>query len=187
VRIRFVLVKLYLFVLIFFAFENSVQAYPQFINMGYTSCITCHYNPYGNGPLTDYGRAVSATAISDRLIWASFVKEEDIANTSGFFFGPSPVSWLRPSLSFRRLVFRDNIGGAVPASTRYITMDLGGSLVITPLKHDRLIFVGSMAYAPTAPGQSNNGSDYRSREHYVAYRITKEMGIYAGMMDKVLE
>ena len=45
-------------------FSSTAWAYPHFVGFGYTSCATCHYNPFGNGPLNDYGRALSATAVS---------------------------------------------------------------------------------------------------------------------------
>jgi len=54
------------FILLTCVYSQSAKAYPNFIGHGYTSCINCHYNPFGGGPLTDYARAVAATTISSR-------------------------------------------------------------------------------------------------------------------------
>jgi hypothetical protein len=43
---------------------NAVQAFPQMIRHGYTSCNTCHAAPRGGGILTDYGRALSKELLS---------------------------------------------------------------------------------------------------------------------------
>ena len=84
-------------------FSFKLRAYPNFISFGYSSCITCHYNPYGNGPLTDYGRAVSATAISARLIHKLEKSEEEIGENSGFLYRKAFNDWLRPSVDYRGL------------------------------------------------------------------------------------
>ena len=41
-----------------------VHAYPEFIGYGYGSCLTCHYNGAGGGPLSDYGRSLFAVEIA---------------------------------------------------------------------------------------------------------------------------
>lgn len=178
-KIRFILYPVF----VFFFLESTLVAYPSFINFGHTSCISCHFNPQGNGPLTDYGRAISASAISNRLFWSKDTAEEEIAERSGFFFGPSPVKSLHPSLNFRRMGFRDDLGtNRVPP--RYITMDLSASLVATLLDKERLILAGQIAYVPPPLLKAEKERNYRSREHYIGYRISKELGFYAGLMDK---
>ena len=80
--------------LIFFMILLSGRgwSYANFIGHGYPSCINCHFNPFGNGQLTDYGRAVSATAISAKTFYPKSWNEEKIAYTSGFLFRkPKPV------------------------------------------------------------------------------------------------
>ena len=54
-----------LFILFIF-FSISAFAYPDFISYGYNSCLNCHYNGMGGGPLTDYGRSLFATEITAR-------------------------------------------------------------------------------------------------------------------------
>src|SRR5690606_31667107 len=43
-----------------------------------------------------------------------------------------------------------------------------------------------ISYAPTPRSARNQDmEEYRSREHYIGYRITREWGVYVGLMDKV--
>lgn len=56
-----ILVFIFLF-LIGMCFNNQVaHAYPNYIRLGYSSCIGCHYNPAGGGMLTPYGKGISST------------------------------------------------------------------------------------------------------------------------------
>ncbi|MGE0174708.1 MAG: hypothetical protein AB7T49_18090 [Oligoflexales bacterium] len=161
-------------------------SYPNYISYGYQSCLTCHYNPYGNGPLTDYGRALSATEISDRLFTPPEVSEDEIAEKSSFLGREPVVEWLRPSLSYRSLLLSKNFGDD-DQKEEFILMDVSAALVAKFLQNDKLILVGQIGYAPVprAVKGSDDMKTYRSREHYFGYRITKEIGVYAGLMDKV--
>ncbi len=169
----------------FFASQNA-QAYPNFISHGYGSCMSCHYNPFGNGPLTDYGRAVGATAIANRVGWPKKMKDDEIGEKSGFLFGEFPVSWLRPSIDYRGL-YLDRSMGKAANEDEIIHMDLNGTLVAKFMDRDKLIVVGQIAYSPLPRGvpEELKLDEYRSREHYVGYRFSKEIGLYAGLMDKV--
>ena len=91
-------------------FSNKVFAYPNFIGHGYNSCITCHYNPFGNGPINDYGRAVSATAISSRGFYNDSKPEDLIGKESGFFFKGSRNKNFRPFASYRGLFLKRDLG-----------------------------------------------------------------------------
>lgn len=162
-------------------------AYPSYISYGYQSCMNCHYNPYGNGPLTDYGRAVGATAISDRLFWSKKASEEDVAAASGFWFSEAKNEHFRPSLSYRGLQFAQNFDQANPKYAT-VTMDLSATGVLKFLSDDRLLFVGNIGYAPVpmALAATNASVDlYRSHEVYAGYRPVNELGIYVGLMDKI--
>lgn len=169
--------------------DAEATAYPNYISYGYQSCLSCHYNPYGNGPLTDYGRVVGATAISDRLLSSKKTKEDDLAEKSNFLYGGKEPGWLRPSAGYRGMYLMKDYGGDA-AESEFINMDLNAALVAKFFPRDRLIVVAQIAYAPVprALKDSPIGKEmdvYRSREHYVGYRVTKELGIYAGLMDKV--
>src|SRR5947199_7779102 len=80
-------------------------AYPNYISYGYHSCVSCHYNPMGNGPLTDYGKAVASSELTDRVFWPKNIADNDekINDLTGFFFAKPSVDWLRPSASYRGL------------------------------------------------------------------------------------
>src|SRR5690348_9126957 len=77
-----------IWILIFVSFftEISAQAYPSFIGFGYTTCMTCHYNPHGGGQLTDYGRALFASEIAAKPFWNLSATDDQLANTSSFLF-----------------------------------------------------------------------------------------------------
>jgi hypothetical protein len=169
--------------------ENSF-AYPNFISYGYQSCLSCHYNPFGNGPLTDYGRAVGATAIADRIFWSKSASEEQIAKNSDFFMGKSEITekkkWFRPSASYRGLYISRDFNKDSKQND-YITMDASVAAAMT-FYDEKLIAVGQIGYAPTpitVKARGDELEEYRSREYYVGYRLEKEIGIYAGLMDKV--
>lgn len=182
---------IFIFIFIFFIAVisnfsiNSALAYPNFIGMGYSSCMICHYNPTGNGPLTDYGRAVSATAISGRAFVSDKTTDENLANYSGFFFNaPSATSNLRPSFTTRWIHYRQNIG-KVSKKNENIFMQASAQLVWNGGENKKWIITGDIGYAPDprAAGQEKE-KNYRSREHYVGYRINSNWGVYAGLMDK---
>src|SRR5579872_4047623 len=93
------------------ALPQVAQAYPSYIGHGYTSCFTCHYNPYGNGPLNDYGRALSASTLSARPFFVSReTTDEDLAAKSGFLgpIGTLP-DWLRLEANFRGMLLVSNL------------------------------------------------------------------------------
>jgi len=164
----------------------SVHAYPQFIAHGYPSCLNCHYNPMGNGPLTDYGRTVGATGISSRMLYPSNWSEEKIGSLSGFLFRPPKQDHIRTQANFRGMQMVQSFGSPNSKSS-WITMQAGGQLVLKFLTDDRLTLVGELGYNPGSTqsrvsGQSDK--NFRSREHYLGYRFNPEFGIYAGFMDK---
>ncbi len=173
--------------LFIFTFLSSfkVFAYPNFIGHGYNSCMTCHYNPYGNGPLNDYGRALSATAISDRWVYSSSKPEEEIAKESGFMYKEALNSWFRPSVNYRGLQLVRDINRPNKKS-EYIHMMANVNTVIRFKNNDKYIASISYGYAPVPVAQKNEDvGNYRSREHYFGYRPEAGFGLYVGMMDKV--
>ena len=134
----------------------------------------------GNGPLNDYGRAVSATAISSRELYSKTTKESEIAENSSFFFGAfNKNTWLRPSIDYRGIQIESAVNKD-DGSSRFINMQ--GSVSIALQNKDRsLISVADIGHAPAPfPGGK---SGIRSREHYVGYRPSPNIGIYTGLMD----
>ena len=178
---------LFLFCFIFSSDWNAL-AYPNFIGHGYNSCITCHYNPFGNGPINDYGRGVSATAISSRGFYNDNKPEDLISQESGFFFKQPTNSKLRPFASYRGLFLKRNLG-EISESNEFINMQADVNLVAKFGEADKFISSVSFGYAPIPRALQNspaseNMKEYRTREHYIGYRPSSTWGLYAGLMDK---
>lgn len=180
--------KLISFLIFFLIIANKVYAYSSFISHGYTSCLTCHYNALGNGPLNDYGRGVSATAISSRSFYSKDKDDQYLSDHSSFFFGAmKEQKVIRPSIDARFLRYTRNFtkGGSV---SRNIFMQAEANIVIKPLENDKFYFSGSYGYAPTPINANKNSSSTQqnviSREHYFMYNPIKNHRFYFGFMDK---
>ena len=178
-----------IFLLFLISLSKSIYAYPNFIGFGYTSCLACHYNPFGNGPLTDYGRAVGATSIADDVLYSKSTSLEERGKKSGFLFSEPINDWLRPSLNYRGLYLQRDAGTEL-SQDEVIHMD--GNLMLTlklgpKSNKDKFIATATIGYAPTPRNQSSEEDvpNYRTREHYIGYRINENWGLYAGLMDKV--
>ncbi len=180
---------LFVFFLFAIARVEEVYAYPNFIGHGYNSCITCHYNPFGNGPINDYGRAVAATAIASRNFHSIHKPEEQLAKDSGFFFKPSdPASAFRPFIGYRGMLLKRNLGDQNETS-EWINMQLDGNIYMKLGQNDKFGASYTFGYAPIPRALKNSPAankmdEYRTREHYLAYRPTQSLGIYVGLMDK---
>jgi hypothetical protein len=182
--------KTILKVFLFFIAINSsnLYAYPHFIAHGYNSCLTCHYNPMGNGPINDYGRSVAATMVSSRGFYDDNKPEDLIAKESGFFFKENESKHFRPFVGYRGMLLKSNFGES-SEKTEFINMQLDANLVIKFGEKDKYIMSGTFGYAPvprslkgTAKGDAM--AEYKSREHYIGFRPIPEFGIYAGLLDK---
>ncbi|WP_413294343.1 hypothetical protein ACLSU7_04435 [Bdellovibrio sp. HCB185ZH] len=165
------------------------QAYPDFISYGYNTCITCHYNGQGNGPLTDYGRALFTTEIAARdLVFNKNLPEEEIAAKSGFLGSTQLPWWVRPGIKYRGLYFQQNPGGPT-AVTKYITMQADANVAIQFDRGAKYLMVLSGGYQPTPAARANiqdpDNKNFISREHYFRWQVTKKFYTYVGTMDKV--
>lgn len=164
-----------------------VWAYPQFIGMQYTSCLTCHFNPMGSGAINDYGRGVAATGVAGRLGDADSVSEEDLVARSSFpGIDPQKNTWLRPFIGYRGLgLDRGAFSGRSEKS--WINMQLDANLVVKGGARDQYIASFTIGTRPVDPAQAQNllESKSYSREHYVGWRPTQAVGVYVGKMDKV--
>jgi hypothetical protein len=167
-------------------FSSNSWSYPQFIGHGYPSCMNCHFNPMGNGPLTDYGRAVGADGISSGAFYPKGWSEEKIASLSGFLFRTPKQKHIRTQLNYRGMEMISAMG-TKSERWSWIHMQASGQLILKFLENDKLTFVGEIGYNPPPARPSSNpeaNKKMRSREHYVGYRISPEVGVYAGFMDK---
>ncbi len=167
-------------------------SYPNFIGKGYHTCLTCHYNPFGNGPLNDYGRGVSATGLAGNQVISKSVSDESLSKRSGFFFYIPKQKWFRPSLDYRGATLRrglqsDNL------QESWINMQIDANLTseFGPNNMFVLSYTHSVVPSNSVTGTQNfssakPGEDLTfSREHYLGVRLSKSTGIYLGKMDKV--
>lgn len=169
-------------VLLFLVSAKS-WAYPNFIGHGYTSCLNCHYNPGGNGPLTDYGRAVAATAIASGALYPDDWTEEKIAYTSGFLFRKPKQNYVRTQINYRGFQLVRNPGSSRSETKQWINMQADARLILKS-PSDRFVTVINYGYSPKPQGADDDMDEWRSREHYMGYRFTPKIGVYAGLMDK---
>lgn len=169
-----------------FVINFKASAYTQFIGHGYTSCLNCHFNPSGGGPLNDYGRVVSATLISSGALYPDSWGEEKVAYTSGFLFRKPKQNWLRTQINYRGFQVVQNPGSSRTEQKRWINMQADARLILKFGQNDRFVAVGNYGYAPLPESlQDQDEPEWRSREHYLGFKVTPKFGLYAGLMDKV--
>jgi hypothetical protein len=163
----------------------KVLGYANFIGHGYTSCLNCHFNPLGNGPLNDYGRAIAATAISSDAFYPKDWSEEKIAYASGFLFRKPKQDWFRTQLNYRGFRVVNNPNGK-EEQIRWINMQLDARVILKFGQNDRFVMVAGLGKSPLpkSPPPGEKQSEFRSREHYLGYRFTPSFGVYAGLMDQ---
>lgn len=174
---------LYIFSTVFFA--HKVQAYPDFISYGYKTCATCHYNGAGSGPLNDYGRAVYASELTAKTFTTK--TDEQLADSSGFLGSTELPWWIRPSLKYRGLWYKSDVGSQQSVE-RWIQMQADADLAIHLDKKQKFIFVLNYGYIPT-PSESKyekgeKPSNWLSKVHYLRWQITRGLFLYAGLLDK---
>ncbi len=166
-------------------FSKSVSAYPGFIGIGYANCMTCHYNPHGNGQLNDYGKALFATEIAAKPFWKPNVTDEELSQTSGFFFNEPQPRMFRPSIKFRELYLTTSPGGDNSFKRYVMQGDLGIATHFD--ENDKYILVLSAGYTPRAINANikEGAWNYRmiSREHYLRIQMTEEQFLSVGLID----
>ncbi|MCO5114233.1 MAG: hypothetical protein M9899_08660 [Bdellovibrionaceae bacterium] len=161
-------------------------AYPQFIGYKYSSCITCHYNSQGNGPINDYGRALWATEIAGRM-GAENKTDDQLGEASGVLGKKNLPYWIRPGFKLRQLWANSNPGTDISTS-REILMQAEGSLALFLDQSQKYAVVGSFGYVPEPlrlQGRGMSVDTWISREHYVRAQAMEDLWVYAGMTDKV--
>ncbi len=175
-----------LMVLAYFVFVQDAMAYPNAISHGYTSCLTCHYNSWGNGPLTDYGRAVSATVYAAKPFFLPNATDEELSASSGFLGKAELPYWIRPSLNYRGMDYRTGVGQA-NSIDRFIHMQAEANVVLKT-EDDKMWASLTAGYIPVpaalqTSSRASEISTWISREHYIARRLGKKFFIYGGMTD----
>ncbi|MCM2348371.1 MAG: hypothetical protein NDI69_00025 [Bacteriovoracaceae bacterium] len=173
-------------VLIFALAPLTSWGYANFIGHGYPSCLNCHFNPFGGGQLNDYGRVVSATAISARTFYPDNVSEEKLAYLSGFLFRKPKQDHLRLQANYRGFSMYQN-PGSEQESKRWITMQSDIRATLKFGENDKFIVSGEYGRVPMPefPGEGLNEQQYYSRNYFVGHRPNENFGIYLGLMDKL--
>ncbi|MGE0527982.1 MAG: hypothetical protein AB7P49_13020 [Bdellovibrionales bacterium] len=178
---------LWLVFTLFVLLPHSVHAYPEFIGYKYSSCLTCHFNGHGSGPLSDYGRALWAAEIADR-VFSGGRNAEKLGEASGFL-GSTPLPWwIRPGMKARYLYMTQNPGGR--EESRSILMQAEGNVALFFKQDQSLGLVASYGHAPipnrlkSSPGAGDT-EEWISREHYLRWQSSESLWWYFGMMDKV--
>src|SRR5689334_10807069 len=136
----------FIWILVISIWSAGAMAYPEFIGVGYTTCLTCHYNGHGNGPLNDYGRALFSAEIASQAMTGNQT-EEELSNSSGVFGTTKLPWWLRPGAKMRALTMQTDPGGPA-AKTRTILMQSDVNLALLLDKHQDKAIVASYGYAP---------------------------------------
>lgn len=173
-----------LFTLIF-SLTETMWAYPEFIGYKYSSCLTCHYNANGNGPLNDYGRALWSAEIAGRL-FAGKKTDEQLGESAGFL-GSKPLPWwFRPGAKSRYLQYINNLGSP-NSESRGILMQAEVNAAVFLDRDQKYTFVASAGYVPEPYAKRNSSGAIDtiiSREHYFRWQKSENLWLYFGMMDK---
>lgn len=173
-------------ILTFMFFSKPAQAYPDFIGYGYSSCMLCHYNGHGNGPLTDYGRGVFASEIISKDFVGKNTSDEELSQRSGFLGKKQLPWWLRPSFKYRGLWFQTN-PGSESTLQKFVHMQADASLAILFDQDQKYTVVASYGYYPvptSLKNDPNKPSDFLSREHYFRWMKNDTLTWFVGLMDK---
>lgn len=172
------------FILIFILCVSQLaQAYPDFIGYSYSSCVTCHFNGHGGGALNDYGRALYATEITARDVFAKSTEEEEIAAQSGFL-GSKPLPWwVRPGLKYRGLWLKTD-PGSQSSNERFINMQNDLNLTLLLDKKQKFVLVSTISYTGQEAyyGKTNT---WFGKEYYLRWKQSNNLWIYLGQLDKV--
>lgn len=164
----------------------QAQAYPEFIGFKYSSCLTCHVNGHGNGPLNDYGRALWSAEIAGRLFSGNRT-DEQLGESSGFLGRKEMPWWFRPAIKARQLNLESSPGSELK-SMRSILMQAEANGTFYLDKNQNKAIVVTFGYVPI-PGRFATASDkpptWISREHYFRWQMIENLWMYFGFLDKV--
>lgn len=162
---------------------QSAHSYATFIGYGYSSCLTCHVNGQGSGPLNDYGRALFSAEIASRALYPKSMSDEQIAAQSGFLGSKELPYWIRPHIKYRELHFRRGFRG--PNEQKYfyrMQADFGATFAADPdNKYIAMINFGNL----NERGEGTPNKRYLAREYYVRAQVAEKYFVYLGLMEKV--
>ncbi len=177
--------------LLFFVFWNAQKsfAYPDFISYGYNSCLVCHYNGAGGGPLNDYGRSLFALEIAQKPFFQKKLTDDEISAMSGFFGHYVDFNKLKPFAKLRYL-WLDNAMDKPPVGIdRSLLMQANMGLTTLLDESEKWIINFELGYAPEPqsadPTKKEQIEKFISREYYLRWNIQEQSWLYFGFLDKV--
>jgi hypothetical protein len=185
VRSQLVSLGLFAVAAMLLASGNEAHAYPSFIGYSYTTCITCHYNSTGNGPLTDYGRALFSQEIAARPFIPSRISDDDLSQLSQFIPGVE-IPRVRPHLKYRGLWVNQSTRSPGEKNVFYqMQRDVGATILLS--SNQRTIFTATYGLLPRSQDYYGKGemTEAVSREHYLRFYATKQLLVQVGLFDKV--
>lgn len=177
-----------LFLTLLFAslFSQIALAYPDFIGYGYSSCLTCHTNGLGGGPINDYGRGLWAAEIASRALYNKSRSLDDLSEHSGFLGSTGNLPWwIRPHVKYRGLWLQRD-PGSKRATQKYYPMqlDLGGTIYFD--QDQKYSVTYTAGYVPNAATiQSGSPNRILARDYYLRVQMSEPLWLYLGKMEKV--
>lgn len=163
-------------------FAQAAFSYATFIGYGYSSCLTCHYNGQGSGPLNDYGRALFSAEIASRALYPKSMTDEEIAAQSGFLGSLELPYWIRPHIKYRELHFRRGFMGPNEKKL-FLRMQVDAGLTLSDSvgKYVAVVTYGNL----NERGEGTANKRYLAREYYLRAQVTSTWWAYVGLMEKV--
>ncbi len=156
------------------------SAYPEFIGFGYASCLTCHYNGQGSGPLNDYGRALWSAEIASRAIYPRSMTDEDIAAQSGFLGTIQMPAWLRPHVKYRDVNLIRNYQSS-SQTQRFYRMQVDAGVTVSDPDSN---YVGVLTFGDVVQAGENK-MRFLAREYFFRTEVVKSYWLYVGLLEKV--
>lgn len=147
-------------------FPYHASAFPEMIRLGYVNCTACHLAPNGGGLMTDYGRSISAEALST---WAR-PKEE----LPGHDFFAEPPAWLKIGGGLRVIQTYIDTPRATASSFFLMQSDLE-----LGLNFKKLWYVQSFG-VQRGPPQAQDQGAFVSSHFYALYNWSDEIYSRAG-------
>jgi hypothetical protein len=163
----------------------SGWCYPQFIGYGYSTCLTCHYNGHGGGPINDYGRALWATEISSKFLYSKNISDEKAGELSGFLGSVKTPDYLKPHIKYRGLWNKTKYG-SFQSEERVYHMQLDGGFSSQFGPEGKYLLTGTWGTWPLGTMvRDQNVNRFLAREYYGRLNVFDSWWFYGGLMERV--
>lgn len=165
------------------------NAYPEFMSYGYSSCLSCHFNGAGGGPLNDYGRGLFAVEIAAKPFFQSKLTDDELSSISGFLGDTTFPLNLKPYAKLRYLGMDNNVDRPPLKADREILMQAAVGLTYPIDSAQKYLMSFEMGYVPKPvaanPAKTEQTREWISREYYFRWNNAKQSWLYFGLLDKV--